>query len=285
MKAIVIATFYRFVTLEDCVRLQRPFKSLCEQHNIQGTVLLAREGINGTIAGNRADVDAVFSWFDTDPRLADLARKESFANEQPYKRLKIKIKNEIIRLNQPQVDPATMAGERVDPAQWNELLKDPDVVVIDTRNTYEVSIGTFPTAINPRTHHFSQLPRWLEQQTALRKKPRVAMFCTGGIRCEKSTALLVSQGFEDVFHLDGGILKYLETVPPEDNQWQGECFVFDDRISVTKSLEPGSFKLCQRCGDPIPKPAKTCQHCLSEQDINDSELTENAANSDDAGAQ
>ena len=207
------AAFYKFVELRDFAALKAPLLAFCEQRAIRGTILLAAEGINGTIAGEPDSVRAALAYLRQDPRLADLEHKESSAAKTPFYRMKVRLKREIVTMGVPQVNPALMAGTYVKPQEWNKLLEDPDVVVVDVRNDYEVALGTFAGALNPRTKSFRELPDWVRNAGALRDKPKVAMFCTGGIRCEKSTAFLRAQGFEEVYHLQGGILKYLETVP------------------------------------------------------------------------
>ena len=249
------AAFYKFVDLPDYVELKPPLLAFCEAHNVKGMILLAREGINSTIAGAAQDVHAVLSYLRADPRLSDLEHKESYADEPPFYRMKVRLKKEIVTMGVPGISPTLMAGTYVKPADWNALISDPDVVVVDTRNDYEVEIGTFEGAINPNIQTFSQLPDWVEKarelQTKLGRKPKVAMFCTGGIRCEKSTALMRTYGFDEVFHLQGGILKYLEQIPTEQSKWQGECFVFDERTSVGHGLVPGKLGICRSCRDPL----------------------------------
>ena len=249
------AAFYKFVDLPDFQELKPPLLAFCEAHHIKGMILLAREGINSTIAGAPADVHAVLAYLRADPRLADLEHKASYANEPPFHRMKVRLKKEIVTMGVDGISPTRMAGTYVKPHDWNALISDPDVVLIDTRNDYEVEIGTFTGAINPDIRTFSQLPAWVEKarelQTANGRKPKVAMFCTGGIRCEKSTALLRTHGFDEVFHLQGGILKYLEQIPPEQSLWQGECFVFDERTSVGHGLVPGKLGICRSCRDPL----------------------------------
>ncbi len=259
MSRFLTAALYKFVELPDHADLQAPLLELCRQHQVKGTLLLAAEGINGTIAGAPADVHAVLDWLRGDARFADLEHKESWAEEAPFHRMKVRLKAEIVTMHVDGLNPARMAGTYVKPQDWNALISEPDVVLIDTRNDYEVSIGSFEGAHDPGTRSFSELPAWLEAQSAPGqlldagngRKPRVAMFCTGGIRCEKSTALLRSRGFDEVYHLQGGILKYLETVAPEDSKWQGQCFVFDERVSVGHGLEPGSLHLCRSCRRPL----------------------------------
>ena len=251
MPTVIAASFYKFVDLPDYAALRGPLLAHCEACSVKGTILLAAEGINGTIAGAPAGVHSVLSFLRADSRLRDLEHKESPAAADPFYRMKVRLKREIVALGVPGVQPSLLAGTYVSPQDWNALLDDPDLVLIDVRNEYEVALGTFPGALNPRTRSFGQLPEWLRQQPQLRGQPKVAMFCTGGIRCEKSTALLRAQGFEHVYHLQGGILKYLETVPAADSRWQGECFVFDERVSVGPGLEPGHYQLCRSCREPI----------------------------------
>lgn len=272
------AALYKFVELPDFVALQAPLLACCEAHGVKGTLLLASEGINGTIAGSPQGVQAVLGFLRSDPRLASLEHKEAHAAQMPFYRMKVRLKKEIVTLGVPDVHPALMAGQYVKPQDWDELLADPALVLVDTRNDYEVAIGTFQGAINPATHSFSELPAWVEKEMAEGgalapvngKKPRVAMFCTGGIRCEKSTAFMRAQGFEEVYHLEGGILKYLETMPEAHSSWQGDCFVFDERVSVGHGLQPGDFTLCRSCRDPLSAADRqsplyelgvSCAHC------------------------
>ncbi len=251
MTALLTAAFYKFVELRDFAQLKAPLLALCEQRSVKGTVLLASEGINGTIAGTRQNVYAVLAFLRSDSRLGDLIHKESPANEMPFYRMKVRLKREIVTLGVPVVSPTKMAGKYVRADEWNKLLDDPDVVFVDVRNDYEVALGTFNGALNPNTKSFRELPRWVRSQSALRDKPKVAMFCTGGIRCEKSTAFMRAEGFPEVFHLEGGILKYLETIPKEQSRWEGECFVFDERVSVGHGLTPGRYELCRACREPL----------------------------------
>ncbi len=259
MSRFLTAALYKFVSLPDFAELREPLFDFCHARGIKGTLLLAAEGINGTIAGPEAAVRELLAHLRADPRLAQLAHKESWSDKEPFYRLKVKLKKEIVTLGVDGIDPNRMAGQYVKPQDWNQLIQDPDVVLIDTRNDYEVQVGTFEGALNPETRSFSQLPQWVEKEMqpggrlAERdgRKPRVAMFCTGGIRCEKSTAFMRTKGFEEVFHLEGGILKYLETVPAEHSTWNGECFVFDERVSVGHDLQPGHFQLCRSCRHPL----------------------------------
>ena len=249
------AAFYKFVDLPDFAELKPPLLAFCEAHHVKGMVLLAREGINSTIAGAPSDVQAVLEYLRRDPRLADLEHKASYADKPPFYRMKVRLKKEIVTMGVPGISPTHMAGTYVKPKDWNALISSPDVVLIDTRNDYEIEIGTFAGAINPDIQTFSQLPQWTKKARELQerngRKPRVAMFCTGGIRCEKSTALMRANGFEEVFHLQGGILKYLEQIPPEESLWQGQCFVFDERTSVGHGLVPGTLGICRSCRDPL----------------------------------
>ena len=278
MPRFLTAALYKFVELPDFAALQTPLLALCEAQGLKGTLLLASEGINGTIAGPEAGVRAVLAWLRSDQRLARLEHKESWTDVQAFYRMKVRLKKEIVTMGVPEVHPALMAGQYVLPAHWNALLSSPDVVLVDTRNDYEVKIGTFEGAINPDTRTFTELPGWVEREmleggklaSVNGKKPRVAMFCTGGIRCEKSTALLRSKGFEEVYHLEGGILKYLETVPENQSLWQGECFLFDERVSVGHALAPGTLSLCRSCRNPVSDDDKksplfelgvSCPHC------------------------
>jgi UPF0176 protein len=251
------AAFYKFAALPDFEERKAPLLALCQARQVKGLVLLASEGINSTIAGAPADVHAVLDFLRADPLLADLQHKESWSHKAPFHRMKVRLKKEIVTMNVPGISPTQRAGTYVKPADWNALIADPEVLVVDTRNDYEVALGSFAHAINPQLKTFAELPAWLDAQPQLAaanasgKKPRVAMFCTGGIRCEKSTAYLRARGFEEVFHLEGGILKYLETVAPAHSLWQGECFVFDERVSVGHGLQPGAHALCRACRQPL----------------------------------
>lgn len=278
--AYQVAALYRFVDLPDHAEMRDPLQQVCADNGVKGTLLLAREGINGTIAGPAAGIEAVLAWLRADPRLATLHHKTSWADEPPFQRLKVKLKKEIVTLRVPELDPNKTVGQYVKPRDWNALISQPDVVLVDTRNDYEVAIGTFEGAINPAIKSFTELPAWVAQQPALQaqpdvagepKKPRVAMFCTGGIRCEKSTALMKMLGYEEVYHLEGGILQYLEDVPQEQSLWRGDCYVFDKRISVGHGLVPGPHQQCRACGWPVSPEDKaspsyvegvSCPHCV-----------------------
>lgn len=248
---MIAAAFYKFVALPDFAALKAPLLAVCEERGVNGTILLAAEGINGTIAGETSRVREVLDYLRRDPRLADLEHKESGAPRQPFYRMKVRLKKEIVTMGVPSVDPTRLVGTYVKPQDWNQLLDDPDVIVVDVRNDYEVALGTFTGAVNPETRSFSELPEWVRNHQGLREKRKVAMFCTGGIRCEKSTAFLRAEGFDEVYHLQGGILKYLESVPESESRWQGECFVFDERVAVGHGLKPGSHDLCRSCRNPV----------------------------------
>lgn len=256
----VVATFYKFVKFPDFAQKQAPLLAYCQAQGIRGTILLAAEGINGTIAGSRQAIDSVLSFLRSDPRLIDLEHKESQADSPPFDRLKVRLKKEIVTLGLPEIDPSDRVGTYVSPQEWNALISDPEVTLIDTRNNYEVSIGTFKGAQNPQTTSFRQFPDYVRTHLDPSKHKKVAMFCTGGIRCEKATSLMMAQGFQEVYHLQGGILKYLEEVPPEESLWQGECFVFDQRVAVEHGLEAGTHEMCRSCGHPIAEADKTSPH-------------------------
>lgn len=247
-----VAALYQFAPFDDPAAFQGPLDELCRAQGVKGTLLLAREGINGTIAGTRSALDMVVGHIRNFPGCSNLDVKWSSASAMPFQRMKVRIKKEIVTLGLPELDPARNAGRYVEAEDWNALISDPDVIVIDTRNDYEVEIGSFKGAINPGTRSFSEFPDWFrDHREAFGPNPKVAMFCTGGIRCEKSTAFLRAEGIEDVAHLKGGILKYLETVPEEQSLWDGECFVFDERVSVRHGLAFGTLELCRGCRTPI----------------------------------
>jgi UPF0176 protein len=236
--------------------MREPLLARCDALGITGTLLLATEGINGTIAGTRAGIDQILSYLRCDPRLADLEHKESTADLPPFYRMKVKLKNEIVTMGVPGIDPTEQVGQYVNPEDWNALINDPDVLLIDTRNDYEVEVGTFRGAVDPRITTFREFPEYVKKHINPQQKPRIAMFCTGGIRCEKASAYMLQQGFPEVYHLQGGILKYLENVPEEESLWQGECFVFDQRVAVGHGLAPGHYELCYGCSRPITADAK-----------------------------
>ena len=258
------AALYQFIDLPEYADWQQPLQDLCDARHVKGLLLLAHEGVNGTIAGLPDDVHAVLDWLKRDARLANLVHKEAYADRNPFYRMRVRLKREIVTLGVPALNPALNAGQYVKPADWNALISQPDVVLVDTRNDYEVGIGSFEGAINPHTQSFSDFPAWVAQQSqpggALHGKDKVAMFCTGGIRCEKSTAYLKSQGFDKVYHLEGGILKYLEEVPEEGSLWWGDCFVFDQRVSVGHGLVRGPHQLCRSCRMPLGEAERAHPH-------------------------
>jgi len=248
---VIIAALYKFVHLKDYRELRAPLLDFCRTHSIKGTLLLAEEGINGTVAADRAATDALLKHLRADPRLADLEHKEAIAPAIPFYRMKVKLKKEIVTLGVPDIDPTSASGIRIDPQYWNELINDPEVLLIDTRNYYEYEIGTFTNAVSPGTDAFTEFPAWVNHYLDPNWNKKIAMFCTGGIRCEKASAYLLTQGFKEVYQLQGGILKYLEEVDPDENQWQGECFVFDGRVAVNKWLQPGIHEQCYSCRMPV----------------------------------
>lgn len=268
-----VITFYKFVQLDDFEAMRQPLLELCQGQDIKGTILLALEGINATVAGTDEALTVLLRQLKQDARLEDLTHKTSWAEQQPFERMKVKLKKEIVTLGQPEVSPTKKVGTYVAPQDWNQIISDPDVVVIDTRNNYEVDIGTFKGATNPETDSFREFPNYAAEQLNPAQHKKVAMFCTGGIRCEKASSYLLEQGFDQVYHLKGGILKYLEDVPAEESLWQGECFVFDERVTVQHGLEPGSYAMCRGCGHPISEedtqsahyePGVACPHCYDK---------------------
>jgi len=267
--SVVIAALYKFTTLDDYAELRQPLLERCIALGIKGSLLLAHEGINGTVAGSRDGIDALLDYLRADPRLVDLDHKESEDETQPFLRMKVKLKKEIVTLGVDGIDPNRLVGTYVDAQDWNAVISDPEVLVLDTRNDYEVEIGTFQGALNPNTQTFREFPEFVRQFDPARHK-KVAMFCTGGIRCEKASAYMLKQGFETVYHLKGGILKYLEEVPEERSLWQGECFVFDHRVAVDHRLNKGTHGLCHACGwavneqdrvSPLYEEGVSCPRC------------------------
>ncbi len=248
---LIVAALYKFTSFPDPAALRGPLLSLCEAQGVKGTVLLAGEGINGTIAGTRAGIDAVLAHIRALPGCADLEWKESTAEAMPFGRMKVRLKREIVTMGVPGTDPRAIVGTYVEPTEWNDLISAPDVAVIDTRNDYEVAIGTFRGAVDPSTESFRDFPAWWDANKDRFHNKRIAMFCTGGIRCEKSTAFLKAQGVDEVYHLKGGILKYLEEVPEDQSLWDGGCFVFDERVAVGHGLETLPHELCRACRRPI----------------------------------
>lgn len=273
----IVCSLYHFVRLEDPEALRQPLLGLMARYSLRGTILLAPEGINGSLAGSRDGIDALLAWLRKDARFASLRWKESASDEIPFHRARVKLKREIVTMGVGDIDPNAAVGTYVTPAEWNQLIADPNVAVIDTRNDYEVQIGTFRHATNPNMATFREFPDfacdYADQHPAADKHRKVAMFCTGGIRCEKATAYLKSLGFDQVYHLEGGILKYLEEIPEEESLWQGECFVFDGRVTVTHGLKPGHYDQCHACRMPIGDddkqqpayvPGVSCPHCIDQ---------------------
>lgn len=252
----VVAALYRFARLPQFEALREPLLDQCVSFGIRGTLLLASEGINGTVAGTREGIDLLLAYLKAIPELAQLDHKESFCDELPFYRMKVKLKKEIVTMGVEGIDPQVTVGRYVEPKDWNALITDPDVLLVDTRNDYEVEIGTFKGALDPNTTTFREFPEYVKNNLDPQKQKKVAMFCTGGIRCEKATAYMIEQGFDEVFHLKGGILKYLEEVPEAESLWQGECFVFDNRVSVNHKLEKGDYDQCHGCRFPITEQDK-----------------------------
>ena len=263
MSKIVVCALYKFVCLDNFQSLQQPLLDTMLKNDVRGTLLLALEGINGTIAGSQQGIDEVLTWLKSHERLSQLDYKVSYDDHQPFYRTKVKLKKEIVTLGVEGIDPTQVVGTYVKPKDWNQLICDPEVTLIDTRNDYEVEIGTFKNAINPNTETFREFPEYVKQNLDPKKHKKVAMFCTGGIRCEKSTAYLKQLGFEQVFHLEGGILKYLEEVPPTNSLWEGDCFVFDNRVTVNHQLEKGDYDQCHACRFPITEQDKRSPHYQS----------------------
>ena len=278
-KGVIVAAFYKFIHLSDPVAVQRDLQKACESAGILGTILIAHEGINGTVCASREGICALMAHFADSPYFSDIQPKYSFAEEPAFYRMKVRLKREIVTMGQPDIDPENSVGTYVSPQDWNALISASDTLVIDTRNRYEVAIGTFENAVDPETASFRDFPAWIENYMAdlpEEKRPKnIAMFCTGGIRCEKATSYLRARGYENVFHLEGGILKYLETMPAEDSAWRGECFVFDQRVSVKHGLAPGAYDQCHACRTPLTQEDKqrasfehgvSCLHCIDAHD-------------------
>ncbi len=266
----LVAALYHFVPVPHFAALRAPLQALCEENDVRGTLLLAHEGINGTVAGPPEGVRAVLSFLRRQPEFAALEHKESHAAEMPFLRMKVRLKKEIVTMGVEDIDPNRSVGTYVAPADWNALISDPDTIVIDTRNDYETAIGMFKGAVDPNTKTFREFPDWVRNNAGLHNKPKIAMYCTGGIRCEKATAFMKEEGFEEVYHLKGGILKYLEEVPAEESLWEGACFVFDERVSVTHGLAEGEHELCRACRHPLTaeeiasplfEAGVSCPHC------------------------
>ena len=262
MNNITVCALYKFVRLENFEEIKTPLLNVMEKNDVKGTLLLALEGINGTIAGSKTGIDNVLAFINADERLSGVSFKCSYHQENPFQRTKVKLKKEIVTMGVEGIDPNLTVGTYVKPKDWNALISDPEVLLIDTRNDYEIEIGTFENAVNPNTETFREFPEYVAKNLDKTKHKKVAMFCTGGIRCEKSTAYLKEQGFEDVYHLEGGVLKYLEEVPEQDTMWQGECFVFDGRVAVNHDLERGQYDQCFACRYPITEEEKTSEHYI-----------------------
>lgn len=267
----VTCALYKFVALPNYGSIRHPLLEIMTDNQVFGTLLLAAEGINGTISGTRIGIDSVLNWLAQQPGLENIDTKESYSDNIPFYRTKVKLKKEIVTMGVEGIDPNQVVGTYVKPADWNALISDPDVLVVDTRNDYEVEIGTFKDAINPKTKSFREFPAWATENIGADKNKKIAMFCTGGIRCEKSTAYMKEQGFDEVYHLEGGILKYLEEIPKDQTLWQGECFVFDNRVAVDHDLKRGSYDQCHACRMPITEEEKnldsyqeglSCHHCF-----------------------
>lgn len=246
----VIRAFYRFVELDNYIRLKKPFEQFCKAHGMKGTILLAREGINSTISATAEEMNNFWKFMEADPRFAGMGFKESYADAQPFEKMKVRLKKEIVRMGIEDID-LNKRGEYVKGEAWDKLISDPEVVLVDTRNDYEFLLGTFENAVNPKTDDFRSFPKWVDENLDPKKHKKVAMFCTGGIRCEKSTALLKNKGFENVYHLDGGILQYFEDTKNKNDKWKGSCYVFDDRLAVDANLQPVDVVLCKHCTRPL----------------------------------
>ena len=259
----LVAAFYKFVALDDCESLREMLHQLCEANEIKGTILLAREGINATICGEEKSLYRVLEVLQNNAQIGALNIKFSRHDEQPFARLKVKIKAEIVTLGLPEISPAKAVGTYVKPADWNELISQDDILLIDARNAYEVEVGTFENAVDPQTRSFRQFPQWADNNLQTSKQKKIAMFCTGGIRCEKASSYLIAHGFENVYHLEGGILKYLEEVAPTESLFSGECFVFDERVALDGQLQRGQFVLCAKCGNPVEESETLCEGCQS----------------------
>lgn len=272
MNKIVVSALYKFVALEHYKSLQDPLLTVMKKHGVKGTLLLAREGINGTVAGSEEAIEALHSWFETQPMLNNIVSKRSYHEVMPFNRTKVKLKKEIVTLGVENIDPTQVVGTYVKPEAWNQLIESEEVLVIDTRNDYEIQIGAFKGAVNPKTNTFREFPEFVKENLDPNRHKKIAMYCTGGIRCEKSTAYLKTLGFSEVYHLEGGILKYLEEIPETQSLWEGECFVFDERVAVNHALEKGQYHQCHACRFPITQAdmqsldyveGVSCPHCIN----------------------
>ncbi|WP_165217655.1 oxygen-dependent tRNA uridine(34) hydroxylase TrhO [Affinirhizobium pseudoryzae] len=278
--SFLVAALYHFARFDRYQSVREPLQALCEENGVKGTLLLAREGINGTIAGPDEGIAKVLAYLRAQPEFGALEHKESRASKMPFLRMKVRLKKEIVTMGVEDIDPNRIVGTYVDPKDWNALITDPETIVIDTRNDYETAIGIFKGAVDPKTKTFREFPDWVKNNTGLHNKPKIAMYCTGGIRCEKATAFMKEQGFDEVYHLKGGILKYLEEVPEEESLWEGACFVFDERVSVTHGLQEGEHKLCHACREPLTEEDRaspkfeegvSCPHCFETRTEDDRE--------------
>ena len=280
----VVAAFYHFTALQDIAAIKPVLEQVCRNAGICGTILLAREGINGTVSASQSGIQKLFSWFARQDAFSAIQAKFSFAEKPAFHRMKVRLKKEIVTMGEPDIDPRGCVGTYVKPQDWNALIADPDTLVIDTRNDYEVAIGSFAGAVNPKTTAFREFPGWVKDHLDVlpdnQKPKKIAMFCTGGIRCEKATSYLVDKGYDNVFHLEGGILKYLETMPADDSTWQGDCFVFDQRVSVKHGLAPGDYDMCHACRMPLTademqlpqyEPGVSCPKCHGTRETNELE--------------
>jgi UPF0176 protein len=271
-----VASFYRFLDMHDPVAFKSALQGVCEKLRLLGTILVAPEGFNGSVTGEEEAILAAFNWIENELSLADpIEARWNDVNEPPFRRMRVRLKKEIVTLGRPDILPHKKTGTYVSGEKWNELIENPDVVVIDTRNSYEFEVGTFPHAVDPQTDSFRQFPEFAEKLAETEKGRPLAMFCTGGIRCEKATALMLELGFEEVYHLQGGILKYLEEMPEEENRWDGECFVFDTRVAVDRDLAEGGYVQCHACRRPLSaedmaspdyQEGVSCPKCINEVD-------------------
>jgi UPF0176 protein len=280
----LVAALYHFASFPRFETMREPLFAVCQENGVKGTLLIAHEGINGTIAGTDAGISNVLAYIRAQPEFAALEHKESRASRMPFVRMKVRLKKEIVTMGVPDIDPKKIVGTYVAPQDWNALIADPDTIVIDTRNDYETAIGLFKGAVDPKTKTFREFPDWVKNNSGLHNKPKIAMYCTGGIRCEKATAFMKEQGFDEVYHLKGGILKYLEEVAPSESMWEGECFVFDERVAITHGLGEGGHSLCHACRHPLTEQERqspqfeegvSCPHCYEVRSEHDRERYRN----------
>lgn len=250
---ILVATLYKFFKVDDLVALQNQLYAICNKNNVMGTILIANEGVNGTISAKPREIEKTLISIQKDDRFSEIEIKYSSTNKQPFHKMRVRLKKEIVTIGLPEINPNKTVGTYVKPEEWNDIISDPDVILIDTRNKFEIKIGSFKNALDPRTTSFRDFPEWVKKfkQDKTNTNKKIAMYCTGGIRCEKASSLMKEEGFNEVYHLQGGILKYLEQVEKEKSLWEGECFVFDDRVCLTENLEVGSYKMCFACRMPI----------------------------------